>query len=145
MAARKRRRASDRLAFTLIEVLLVLAILVVLGTIAATQVFGAGEQADLRAAKAQVGMFASSIDLYKFECKQLPESLEGLIEKPSDSALADRWSGPYLNKTKVPKDPWDNEYKYTSDGKHNEGSFDVWSTGPDGQDGTDDDIGNWEK
>lgn len=146
--ARKRlnRRAAGRRSggFTLIEVLLVLAILVVLGTIAATQVFGAGEKADQRAAKAQVGMFASSIDLYRFDCKTLPESLDALIDKPGDSTLADKWGGPYLNKTEVPKDPWDNEYKYASQGKKNADSYDVWSMGPDGQDGTDDDIGNWE-
>jgi len=145
MSNRNRRHASDRLAFTLIEVLLVLAILVVLGSIAASSFFGAADKADLRAAKAQIGMFASSINMYKFDCKQLPSSLEDLVQKPSDSKLADRWTEPYLDKTKVPQDPWDNDYKYTADGKHNEGSFDVWSTGPDGQDGTDDDIGNWEK
>jgi general secretion pathway protein G len=46
--------------------------------------------------------------------------------------------------TKIPLDPWDSEYKFASPGKHNSESFDVWSVGPDKQDGTDDDIGNWE-
>jgi general secretion pathway protein G len=142
----RRSNTADRLAFTLIEVLLVLAILVVLGSIAASSFFGAADKADIDAAKAQVGMFAGSIEMYDFNVKQLPKSLEDLVKKPSDSALAEKWgTKPYLNKSTIPKDPWGNEYKYTADGKHNEGSFDVWSMGPDGQDGSDDDIGNWEK
>ena len=51
---------------------------------------------------------------------------------------------PLLPETKVPLDPWDHEYKFVAQRKHNPNTFDVWSTGPDGQDGTADDIGNWE-
>ncbi|MEN1679212.1 MAG: type II secretion system major pseudopilin GspG [Planctomycetota bacterium] len=141
---KRTRRGGKAAGFTLIEVLLVLAILVVLGTIAATSVFGAGEKADIDAAKAQVGMFADTIDLYKFTCKKYPEKLDDLINKPSDSDLEGKWLKPFLNKSSIPKDPWNNEYKYSADGKKNDGSFDVWSMGPDGQDGSDDDIGNWE-
>lgn len=140
----QRQSRNARAGFTLIEVLLVLVILVVLGSIAASTFFGAQDKANIDAAKAQVGMFASSVDMFKFHCKKLPEKLDDLIKKPSDSTLAERWGGPYLDKTKVPVDPWDNEYKYSSNGKHNQGSFDIWSTGPDGNDGSDDDIGNWE-
>ena len=141
---RSRRRPVHRAGFTLIEVLLVLVILVVLGTIAGTAVFGAQDQANINAAKAQISLFASNAERYKLDCRNWPESLEDLIKKPSDSALAERWAGPYLNKNKIPEDPWGNEYRYSASGKKNSGSFDVWSVGPDGQDGSDDDIGNWD-
>ncbi len=139
-----RRPATDRLAFTLIEVLLVLAILVVLGSIAASQFFRAADDADIDAAKAQIGMFSSSIDMYKYNCKGWPDKLEDLVSKPSDNTASEKWRGPYLTKSSIPTDPWGNEYKYSSSGKKNPESYDVWSTGPDGQDGTDDDIGNWD-
>ncbi len=139
---RNRRRSAAR-GFTLIEVLLVLVILVVLGSIAASQFGGAQARAEINAAKSQVGIFKSNIERYRFDTKHFPESLDDLITKPSDAKIAERWAGPYLDVTKMPLDPWDNEYKFSAEGKKNSGSFDVWSTGPDGQDGTDDDIGNW--
>ncbi len=136
----RRRRPAG---FTLIEVLLVLVILVVIGSIAASSFMGAQDRANIDAAKAQVGMFVSAIDLYRFNVKHYPEDLKDLLEKPSDKTMADRWAGPYLTKSKLPIDPWDNEYKYSADGKHNSGKYDVWSMGPDGDDQNDDDIGNW--
>lgn len=138
----RRRRAAQ--GFTLIEVLLVLVILVVLGSLAATAFTGVGDRADRDAAEAQVGLIDSAIDFYKFHTKHPPESLEDLIKKPSDATVADRWAGPYLDTSQIPLDPWDNEYKYSAEGKNNPDGFDVWSMGPDGQDQTDDDIGNWD-
>ena len=137
---RNRRQAG----FTLIEVLLVLVILVVLGTIAASSIFGAQDQANINAAKTQISLFATNVERYKLDCSTWPESLDDLIKKPSDSGVSDRWAGPYLNKSKVPADPWGNEYQYSPDGKKNSAGVDIWSSGPDGQDGSDDDIGNWD-
>jgi general secretion pathway protein G len=137
-----RRRRNRRLGFTLMEVLLVLMILVVLASMAVTIFGGTQEQALKDAAKGEVGIFRTAIDLYKLHTKDFPSSMKDLAEKPSDSKVAENWRGPYLNKS--PMDPWENEYKFAAPGKHNTESFDVWSMGPDGQDGTDDDIGNWE-
>jgi general secretion pathway protein G len=128
--------------FTLMEVLLVLMILVVLASMAVTIFGGTQEQALKDAAKGEIGVFKSAINLYKFHTKGFPSDLEDLNKKPGDSKAAERWAGPYLDKS--PIDPWDNKYKLAAPGKHNPDSFDVWSTGPDGQDGTADDIGNWE-
>lgn len=141
---KNRRRRQPRSGFTLIEVLLVLVILVVIGSIAATSLLGMQDKADRDAAKAQVGLFERAIDNYRFMIKQYPDSLQDLVEKPSDKTAADRWEQPFLNKSKIPTDPWGNEYKFSADGKHNQGRYDVWSMGPDGDDQTDDDIGNWE-
>jgi general secretion pathway protein G len=74
--------------------------------------------------------------------KKYPAALQELIAKPGDAAMASKWGGPYMDK--IAKDPWERDFQYVSPGKHNVDSFDVWSNGPDGQDGTADDIGNWQ-
>lgn len=140
-----RNRTQRRPAgFTLIELLLVLAILVVLASMVVTMFGGTQEKALKDAAQGQVGIFKSAINMYKFHTRGFPEDLNGLITKPTDETTAGRWAGPYLDASKVPLDPWDHEYRFVAPGKRNTESFDIWSVGPDGQDGTDDDIGNWE-
>lgn len=140
--SRVRRRNAG---FTLIELLLVLAILVVLASMVVTMFGGTQDKALKDAAKGQVGIFKTAINMYKFHTRNFPDDLNGLITKPSDESIASRWAGPYLDTNKVPLDPWDHEYRFVAPGKRNADSFDVWSVGPDGQDGTDDDLGNWEK
>ncbi len=139
-----RRCDRDRTGFTLIELLLVLAILVVLASMVVTMFGGTQEKALKDAAKGQIGIFKSAINLFKFDTRDYPAELNELTTKPGDSNASKRWAGPYLDATKMPLDPWDQDYKFVAPGKHNPDSFDIWSMGPDGQDGTDDDIGNWE-
>src|SRR5262245_33495668 len=136
------RRISHRHrhGFTLIELLLVLMILVILASMAVTFLGGTQERAGKDAARGQVGIFKSVVNVYKLHTKNYPGSLDDLVNKPGDSKVAERWEGPYLDVQKIPADPWDNEYKFAAPGKHNTESFDVWSMGPDKQDGTDDDI-----
>lgn len=140
MERRNRKLRSTRnakAAFTLLEVLLVLVILVVLGSMATVAVTGQRDKADRNAALAQVQIFDRAIELYRFNMKKYPGSLEDLVNKPSDSKDAEKWgSEPYLNKKSIPMDPWDQEYRYES----KDGSYRIWSVGPDGSDGTDDDI-----
>jgi len=138
----RRRPARGRTGFTLMEVLLVLVILVVLASLAVNVFSGTQEKADQRAAAAQVGLYKTAIQMYRFDTKQYPGDLQELVSKPGDATLANRWGGPYMDK--IAKDPWDNEYRFAAPGKHNPDGFDVWSVGPDGQDGSADDIGNWE-
>jgi general secretion pathway protein G len=140
---RVRRRSAAR-AFTLMEVLLVLIILVVIGSIVAPNVFGAKDAADIKAATAQVGFVKDAVRSYWLAMSKYPASLDDLITKPSDQAEAEKWGRPYLDE-KLKPDPWGKEYQYVNPGKHNPESFDVWSNGPDGNSGTDDDIGNWDK
>jgi general secretion pathway protein G len=139
---RVRRAQCGRTGFTLMEVLLVLVILVVLASLAVNVFSGTQEKADQRAAAAQVGLYKSAIEMYRFDMKKYPDDLTGLTTKPSDAKMADRWAGPYMDK--IARDPWDNEYRFAAPGKHNSEGFDVWSVGPDGQDGSADDIGNWD-
>jgi general secretion pathway protein G len=140
---RSLRIATRRDGFTLVEVLLVLIILVIIGSIVVPNLFGAKDKADIDAAKSQVTMLDGVMDLYKMDFNKYPPNLKSLMEKPSEKAQADKWRGPYL-KSNLKKDPWGNEYQYLAEGKKNSNGYDLWSNGPDGQSGTDDDIGNWE-
>ena len=144
MPHNRRNHGRRRAGFTLIELLLVLMILVVLGAMAVGMFSGTQERALKDAAKGQIGIFENAIELYKFHMKTAPESLDDLSQRPSGDEGSEHWAGPYIKATKTPDDPWGNPYRFSAQGKRNPESFDVWSVGPDGQDGTDDDIGNWE-
>lgn len=141
----RRRRSTSSLTrgFTLVEVLLVLIILVIIGSIVVPNLFGVKDKADIDAARAQVNAMGTVMDLYRLDMNKYPGAIKDLNEAPSDGALADKWNGPYLKSSMKP-DPWGNEYQYASPGKKNTSGFDLWSNGPDGQSGSEDDIGNWE-
>lgn len=129
--------------FTLIEVLLVLVILVILGSFAVTFFTGTRERASVDQAKAQISLVESATRFYQLHMNQYPRTLDDLVTGPSASGDQGTWGGPYLEK-RLPLDPWNNEYRYVAPGKRNAQKYDVWSLGPDGQDGTADDIGNWQ-
>ena len=73
---------------------------------------------------------------------RFPASLDELFQRPADLPPA-RWDGPYLSSKEVLLDPWERPYRYRCPGTHNDRTYDLWSVGPDGTDGTADDIGNW--
>jgi general secretion pathway protein G len=134
---------ARRAGFTLIEVLLVLIILVIIGSLAVNVFTGTQDKASVNAAKSNVSLVRGAIDRYRLDMNKYPTKLADLWEKPSDTSAADKWGGPYMEQLKA--DPWGAEYQYSAQGKKNTDKFDFWSNGPDGQNGTDDDIGNWEK
>jgi general secretion pathway protein G len=139
------RRARG--AFTLMEVLLVLVILVVLGSLAVGMFTNTKRQADINAAKSQIELFATPLDLYFFAMNEYPSTaagLEALRRPPADARQPEKWAGPYLDR-EIPLDPWGNPYQYAYPGTYNPDKYDIWSFGPDGQNGTADDIGNWQQ
>jgi general secretion pathway protein G len=102
------------------------------------------ESEEINATKAQLATVKSAVELYRatININKYPERLRDLTEKPTTVEAKD-WAGPYLSRRGVPEDAWGNTFRYAVPGKHNPQSFDVWSPGPDGRDGTADDIGNW--
>ena len=140
------RRSLGGLAargFTLIELLLVLVILGLLATIVVPRFVGQSKDAKIKVAITQIDSFKTALNTYEVKCGAFPtteEGLRGLIEAP---ASAKDWSGPYLDSNNVPNDPWGNPYQYTCPGQNNANGYDIWSSGPDGQSGTADDINNW--
>jgi general secretion pathway protein G len=135
-----RRRSEGEKGFTLIEVLLVLVILVVLASFAVLQFSGIRKKAKIDQAKIQIGLCDSALQNYQISLDAYPTTSQGLSalrKAPADLADSSKWAGPYLQ-SDVPLDPWGRSYQYACPGNHNPDSFDVWTTGPDGQE-----IGNW--
>jgi len=135
-------RAGIRPGFTLIELLLVLVILAVLAGLVVPRFTKRSEQAKITAAMADIATIELALDAFEVDCTRHPNNDEGiraLIEPPSD---VQNWKGPYLKKG-VPNDPWGKPYVYRCPGQHNTNGYDLYSFGPDMQDGGNDDIDNW--
>jgi general secretion pathway protein G len=144
------KQSSRRSAgFTLIEVLLVIAILLVLGTVSVVGYTKIRTKANKDAATILVRSTVDAFKRYQIQMGNVPDTetgFQGLITKPEDEKEAESWAGPYLDPPKVPVDPWRNELKYEYFGESEDTSrpaFRVWSLGPDKQDGTEDDISSW--
>ena len=134
---------SER-GFTLIEVLLVMVILTVLAAVVVPKFTKRSEQARITAANTDISNLEVALDAFEVDIGRYPTTAEGLkalVDQPSLSRPSS-WKGPYINRG-VPNDPWGNQYVYTMPGKHNTEGFDLYSYGPDGQDGGSDDIDNW--
>jgi general secretion pathway protein G len=139
------KRLERRDGLTLVEVLLVLVILVVIGTLAATAIGPARERAFINGARTQISAFKTPLQQFRLDVGDFPstgQGLEALRVLPSDLTDQTRWAGPYLDGA-VPLDPWGNPYQYEHPGKFQADWPDIWSFGPDGIDNSDDDIGNW--
>jgi general secretion pathway protein G len=130
-------RRDRRGGFTLIELLVVLVILSLVMGLVGPQVLGYLGSSRERAAKLQIDSFASALDLYFLDNGRYPSASEGLAALVRQPPSADRWSGPYLQQTEVPADPWGNPYEYRVPG--NNAPFSVVSMGADGQRGGSDD------
>ncbi len=135
--------------FTLIELMVVIVILGVLAGLIVPRIMDRPEEARRTKAAIQVQSLEQALKLYKLDNGQYPSTEQGLlalVETPSVGRLPKKWrEGGYLEKGKIPKDPWDNEFVYISPGLH--GEFDIVSYGPDGEpggEGEDADINNWE-
>jgi len=135
-----------RSGFTLLEILLVVGLLALLAAFAIPALTQQAEGAKVKLAEAAIGpngAISQAIDLFKLNTGVFPEELKDLISKPSDDKVASKWNGPYLKDASGLKDPWDHDFQYNREGTHNAGKVDLWSTGPDGIDGNDDDVKNW--
>ena len=127
--------------FTLIEILLVVIIIGILVSLVAPRLAGRSEEARKQAAHADIeGGISLALDMYEVDNGRYPQKLEDLMTKPGSDAP--NWKGPYVKKA-MPKDPWGNPYIYKIPGTHNTESYDLYSSGPDKQEGNDDDIVNW--
>jgi general secretion pathway protein G len=138
----RRQAGLNRSAFTLIELLLVLVILGILAAIVVPKFVGRSEQAKIAAAKQEISTLAGALDLYEQDNGAYPSAEQGLAALRVAPGNATGWHGPYLNHDVV-NDPWEHPYIYRYPGSGNPSGFDILSMGPDGQEGTPDDITNF--
>jgi general secretion pathway protein G len=139
------RRLRRRRAFTLVEVLLVLVILVIIGSLAMTAYGPIQRKAKIDAAKAQIELLESTLKVYQLALDDYPttqQGLQALRTAPADLVDPNKWQGPYLDDD-VPADPWGSPYQYEYPGQYSQDKPDIWSFGPDGVNGNEDDVGNW--
>jgi len=127
--------------FTLIELLVVIVILGILAAIVVPRITGRVDEARIEATKVQIKAIKDSLEQYKLDNGFYPTTKQGLralVEKPNSPPVPTRWRQ-YLDK--LPKDAWGNDFIYISPGV--QGPFELRSLGPDGKEGTEDDIDVW--
>lgn len=129
----KRPQVRRNRGFTLLEIVIVLIILGTVMAFVAPKIFGNLEKANQARAKAEMSGLEGQLELMKLEAGRYPNTSEGLASLLTKPAGMERWNGPYLKDPSKLKDPWGNDYKYTSpaDGK----PFTIVSLGADGKEG----------
>jgi len=135
---RKRRRG-----FSLIELIVVLVILGLLATVVGPQVMSRLGKGKAEIAKVQIDQLEAALGLFRFDVGRYPSTAEGLTALNQNPGIQN-WSGPYLDKKTLPKDPWGRDYQYRSPGQN--GDYDLYSLGADGIEGGDSDnadITSW--
>jgi general secretion pathway protein G len=120
------------------EILLVLAILVVLGSMVGVGYVQIQRNAMKNAARTQVTLLEDAVKLYTLDVGTPPQDLSALLQMPPD-VTETKWGGPYLEKQELPLDPWNQEYQYEIVDQQ-AGTIRIWSNGPDMQPGSNDDI-----
>lgn len=140
------RKTRSRAAFTLMEVLLVLAILGVIAAMVVPQLVGRQEQASIDATQVSIKGIEQALKLYSLDhggsYPTTNDGLQSLVTAPSNDT---KWKGPYLEE--LPKDAWGKPFSYQYPPQHNTAAKkpDIWSSGIDQSNNTADDITNWSK
>jgi general secretion pathway protein G len=129
--------------FTLLEVMVVIVILGILASMVVPNLLGSQDRANIQKAVSDINALETSLTMYKMDNYKYPsteQGLEALVTETDIEPAARRFpQGGYVKR--LPNDPWGSEYQLLNPGEH--GTMDVFSMGPDGEPGTEDDIGNW--
>lgn len=140
---RRNTRSDRQRGFTLMELLVVLAILGLLMSLVGPQVLNQLGGAKTKTAAIQIKDLEQAMEMYKLDVGRFPNNTEGLQALVTKPGSATGWNGPYL-KGDIPLDPWNREYHYKYPGDR--GELDIFSYGQNGSpggDGEDQDVGNW--
>lgn len=129
--------------FSLIEVMVVILIIGIMTAIVAPNILGNQEEAQLKKAAVDIQQLEGALEMYKLRNNTFPtteQGLESLVTAPTIDPVPRNFPvGGFIKR--LPDDPWGNPYGLISPGEL--GIVDIFSNGPDGEPGTDDDIGNW--
>jgi general secretion pathway protein G len=147
MTSRPGKLSKPARGFTLIEIMVVVAILGILAALVVPKIMGRPDEARIVAAKQDIATIKQALNLYRLDNLRYPtteQSLQALVEKPTSGPIPANWkAGGYLER--LPKDPWGAPYQYLNPGVH--GEVDIFSLGADseaGGEGNNADIGSWE-
>jgi general secretion pathway protein G len=125
----------DNAGFTLTEMLVVIALIALIGTFATSQIINRFQQAKVEATKIQIRQLGSILDTFKLQCGFYPtqdQGLDALVHKPTGGRECKNYDPEgYIKEGKVPKDAWDNDFLYFSDGN----TYEIRSLGSDGKEG----------
>jgi general secretion pathway protein G len=124
--------ATGERGMSLIEIIIVVALLGTLMAYMVSNLIGQSEEAKKDQTKLAQGVISQSLQMYRIHNNKYPPDLNALLTNPGDTKS---WRGPYIEANKL-KDPWGNDFKYESDGRN----YKIISPGPDGQFGNEDDI-----
>lgn len=129
--------------FSLLELMVVLVILGILASMIVPNVMDSQSEGERQKVVSDIVALENALDMYRLQNGNYPtteQGVEALVEEPRIDPLPRRYpEGGYIRR--LPSDPWGNEYQLLNPGQYS--AIDVFSAGPDGQTGTDDDIGNW--
>lgn len=135
--------STKQKGFTLLEIMVVIVILGILASMIVPNLLGNKEKADRQKVVSDVVALENALDMYKLDNSVYPSSeqgLDALVTEPSGSPEPRNYrEDGYIKR--LPQDPWGNEYILLNPGDH--GKLDIFSVGLDGEEGTGDDIGNW--
>jgi len=132
-ARQKNARYAGQQGFTLVEMLVVIAIIGLIMGLIGPRVLNYLSESKVKAAKIQLQSFASALDLFYLDAGRFPSAAEGLAALVQRTPGVAAWNGPYLKGGSVPSDPWSHAYLYRAPGDH--GPYDIVSYGSDGQEG----------
>jgi len=128
-----RRRLRPQAGFTLVEMLVVLAIIGLIVGLVAPRVLGLLANSKVKTARIQMANIESALDIYYLDTGAYPTSGQGLAALMKRPDGVRHWSGPYLRGVKAPADPWGRAYVYRAPGR--QGPYDLSSQGPEGPGG----------
>jgi general secretion pathway protein G len=146
----RRRPIHQRRGFSLIELLIVIAILLAIGGLVVVNLLPKKAEADADLTRTQIQQFENALKYFQLDMKRYPNSDEGLAvlwnrEAVEEDEESTSWKGPYLE-TPVPQDNWGTAWAYVEPSEIRDGaSYDIVSAGPDREEGTDDDITNHDR
>ena len=139
MKFKRRQNNRNRSGFTLMELLLVMAILVIMASMVGVAFLNANQNAQEDAVRLQIKTYKDACKQFKLHVGYFPKQLPDLVQKPANDKM-NRWRGPYLETDNLNGflDPWGNQYNYQANDATQQ--VQITSSGADGSPGTQDDI-----